>query len=292
MISIIKSARIRQIQYCSRLLRGISAVRIGFAVIKAARTLPLVRGMLFALVGYNRPFPTLKDAAAAIAGYEGSGHSNPNYLAIKIPEAEKPRPGDYAALFHLERARSQIHKVFDLGGSVGNLFYCYSEYLDFSHGLCWTVCDLVETNRLGERLASSKGEQRLRFTDQLTDADGSDLMIVSGSLHYFEEPLSNMLAAFAIKPRYVLVNRAPLVDVPSLATVQDGGTYRLACMLHNRNDLIQGLGALGYELVDSWEIRERSVTIPCYPDRSARSYSGLFFELRASNGSSCERIAG
>jgi putative methyltransferase (TIGR04325 family) len=280
MNSIIKRVRIRQIQYCSRLLRGISAVPMGLAIIKVARTLPLVRGILVAMTGYNRPFPTLKDAAAAIGGYEGSGHSNPNYLAVKVPEAEKPRPGDYAALFHLERTMSQIHNVFDLGGSVGNLFYCYSKYLNFPPDLSWTVCDLVETNRLGEILADSKEERRLRFTDQLVDADGSDLLIISGSLHYFEQPLSNILAAFVIKPRYVLVNRAPLVDVPAVATVQDGGTYRLACMLHNRHDLIRGLGALGYELVDSWDIQNRSVIIPCYPDQSAQSYSGLFFRLK------------
>jgi putative methyltransferase (TIGR04325 family) len=282
MNSVIERARIRQIQYCSRLLRGISAVPMGFALVKAVRDLPLLRGILLAVIGYNRPFPTLKEATAAIAGYEGGGHSNHNYLAVKIPDAEKPRPGDYAALFHLERIRTQIANVFDLGGSVGNLFYCYSKYLDFPAGLCWTVCDLAETNRLGEGLAASRNERRLRFTDQLTDADGSDLLILSGSLHYFERPLSDILAEFSIKPRYVLVNRSPLVDVPALATVQDGGTYRLACMLHNRSDLIQGLGTLGYELVDSWDIQNRSVIIPCYPDRSARSYSGLFFRLKAS----------
>jgi putative methyltransferase (TIGR04325 family) len=281
MFLIMKRARIRQIQLCSRWLRGISAVPIGFAIIKAVRVLPLFREILTAIAGYNRPFPTLKDAAAAIVGYEGRGHSNPNYLAVKVPEAETPRPGDYAALFHLERTMSQIHRVFDLGGSVGNLFYCYAKYLDFPPDLSWTVCDLVETNRLGEILADSKKERRLHFTNQLIDADGSDLLIISGSLHYFEQPLSNILAAFVIKPRFVLINRAPLVDVPALATIQDGGTYRLACMLHNRNVLIQGLGTLGYELVDSWEIQNRSVIIPCYPDWSAQSYSGLFFRLKA-----------
>jgi putative methyltransferase (TIGR04325 family) len=280
MISIIKRVRIRQIQHCSRLLRGICAVPMGLAIVKVARTLPLVRGILVALAGYNRPFPALKDAAAAIVGFEGSGHSNPNYLAVKVPEAEKPRPGDYAALFHLQRIMPQVQNVFDLGGSVGNLFYCYSKYLDFPPDLSWMVCDLATTNRLGETLADSRKEQRLRFTDQLMDADGADLLIISGALHYFEQPLSNMLAAFVVKPRYVLVNRAPLVDVPALATVQDGGTYRLACMLHNRNDLIQGLVTLGYELVDSWDIQARSVIIPCYPDWSAKSYSGLFFQLK------------
>lgn len=248
-------------------------------MIKAVRGLPVVKPFMNALLGYNRPFASLNDAAAAIAGYEGGGHSNPTYLGSKIPDAEKARPGDYAALFYLQPLISQIRSVFDFGGNVGNLFYCYSRYLDFSPDLRWTVLDLPETNRLGEKLAESNKEQRLRFTDRISDADGVDLFVSSGSLHYFEQKLSDTLAPFAVKPRYVLIIRAALVDVPSFAAVQDGGTWRLACFLHNREGLVQGLARLGYELVDSWDITERSVIIPCYPDWSARTYSGLFFRL-------------
>jgi putative methyltransferase (TIGR04325 family) len=274
---LVRRFRLVQIQHCSRVLRGVCSFPAGFAAVRTARKLPVVRNILGALVGYNQPFPTLKDAAAAIAGYEGGGHHNSSYLSVKIPEAETPRPGDYAALFHLERVASQIHRVFDLGGSVGNLFYCYSKYLNFPSDLRWTVFDLPLTNKVGEDLARSVREERLCFTDQLMDADGQDVFISSGSLHYFEQPLADLLAPLRVKPRYVIVNRAPLVDVPSLATIQDGGTYRLACMLHNRTGLITGMEQLGYELVDSWNIRERSVVIPCYPDLSAKTYSGLFF---------------
>jgi putative methyltransferase (TIGR04325 family) len=279
MSSIARRMRIRQIQMSSRLLRGVCASPTGLAIIKRMRAAPMFQTMLDAIVGYNRPFQTLDEAAAAIVGYEGGGHSNPDYLAVKVPEAENPRPGDYAALFHIRRNLSTIHTVFDLGGSVGNLFYCYARYLNFSPDLSWTVCDLAETIRVGKILADSREERRLRFTDQLKDADGSDLLVISGALHYFEQSLSNILASFISKPRYALINRAPLINVPAFATVQDGGTYRLACKLHNRNDLIQGLAGLGYELVDSWDIPSRSVIIPCYPDRSAESYSGLFFQL-------------
>ena len=211
---------------------------------------------------------------------KGGGHSNPNYLAVKLPEAERPRPGDYAALFHLELSKQRIKSVFDLGGSIGNLFYCYSKYLHFPNEFRWTVFDLPETIGLGEKLARSNLEKRLHFTDRLNDAEGVDLLISSGSLHYFEKPLPEMIAAFVSKPDYVLINRVPLVDVPSFATVQDGGSYRLPCFLHNRKELIQGLESLGYELLDSWEIGERSVIVPCYPDWSAHSYSGLFFRMK------------
>lgn len=279
---ILKRVRIRQIQLFSGILRRICALRFGAAAIKAIRALPVMKGFLDALVGYRRPFPTLSDAAAAIAGYEGGGHSNPNYLAVKVPEAEMPRPGDYAALYHLERLTPRFCSVFDVGGSVGNLFYCYSRYLKFSADLRWTVYDLPDTNELGKNLAASKNELRLHFTDQVTEADGVDLLICSGALHYFEPKLSDIIAELTVKPKYLLINRAPLVDVPSFATVQDGGTYRLACYLHNRAALVQGLEDIGYELLDSWDITERSVIVPCYPDWSARTYSGLFFQQKLS----------
>lgn len=281
-MGLFKRIRIRQIQLSSGILRRICALQFGAAAIKTLRALPIVKGFLDFLVGYCRPFPTLRDAAAAIAGYEGGGHSNPNYLAVKVPEAEKPRPGDYAALYHIERLTPHVRSVFDVGGSVGNLFYCYSRYLDFSSDLRWTVYDLPDTNELGKNLAESNNETRLHFTDQVAEANGVDLLISSGALHYFERKLSDTIAELTVKPRYLLVNRAPLVDVPAFATVQDGGTYRLACYLHNREALVQGLKDIGYELLDSWDITERSVIVPCYPDWSARAYSGLFFQLKSS----------
>jgi putative methyltransferase (TIGR04325 family) len=238
--------------------------------------------ILSALLGYNRPFATLQDATAAIAGYDDGGHSNAGYIAVTTSDVERPLPGDHAALYHLQTVITNIHKVFDVGGSVGNLLYRYTNYLEFPLDLNWTVFDLVETNGLGERIAISKNERRLRFTDRFLDANGTDLLISCGSLHYFEPPLWEMVAGLSARPRYILINRAPLVDVPTFATVQDGGRYRLACILYNRNNVIEGFERLGYELVESWEIPGLSVIVPGYPDRSALSYSGCFLRIGSS----------
>jgi len=91
---------------------------------------------------------------------------------------------------------------------------------------------------------------------------------------------SNMIAGFVNRPPFVLVNREPLTNGPTTATVVDGETYRLPTMLHNRDSIIEGMAALGYEMLGSWQIPERSVIIPCYPDRSALEYSGMFFRLK------------
>jgi putative methyltransferase (TIGR04325 family) len=113
------------------------------------------------------------------------------------------------------------------------------------------------------------------------EAEGVDLLTIAGALHYIEKRLPALISELGRKPRYIRINRAPLVGCPAFATVQEGGGYRLACFLYNRDELIRGFESLGYELVDSWQIAEPEhfVGMTCYPDRSVTAYSGLFLRL-------------
>ena len=66
-----------------------------------------------------------------------------------------------------------------------------------------------------------------------------------------------------------------------MATVQDGGGDNLfSCMVYNLDEMIKGFGQLGYTTVDVWQAAELSLIIPGYPDRSAMSYSGMFFRQK------------
>ncbi len=252
-----------------------------FAALKLARELPMARQGLDALVGYRRPFAAFADAAAAISGFEGGGHAGTYYIGLTVRDAEKVRPADYPALFHIQRLMPQIRTVFDLGGGIGSIFYCYVKYLDAQAGLSWRILDLPETSRTGAEIAKERNEPRLRFAVQWSEAEGVDLLVAIGALHYFEKSLPSMISELERAPRYVLINRAALVDGPEFATVQEGRGYRLACFLYNRDDLIRKFESLGYQLVDSWQIAEPEhfISVPCYPDRSVSAYSGLFFAL-------------
>lgn len=278
--SFAKRARIRQIQFCARCFGALRLIPAFCRLLQATRELPIIRNILASTMGYNRPFATLRDAERAVAAYAGSGHSDPALAVNLMARIDTAKPSDYPALFFLQGVTPFIRTVFDFGGNVGNLFYCYSKYLEFSTDLVWTVYDVQENVTLGEQIASDSDEGRLRFTTSLSDGDGADLFIATGALHYFDRLLPEMIAEFEKKPRYVLVNRTPLVDGPPLATVQDGGPYRVACMLYNRNDLIKKFADNGYEMVEGWSAVERSLIIPCYPDRSVYAYSGMFFRLR------------
>jgi putative methyltransferase (TIGR04325 family) len=282
-MSIFRRARVKQIQFCSRQITRLSRVPLLFAVLKRVRELPIVRPAMNAVVGYRRPFPTFADASAAIAAYEGGGHSNATYIERTIRNGRIARLSDYPALFHIQHLLPQLRTVFDLGGGPGNTFFCYSKYLDMPRDLTWRVLDLPEQRRIGTQLAKERNEHRLDFAVEWGNAEGVDLLITTGALHCFEKSLPSMISELRRKPRHVLINRAALVDCPPFASVQDGEVYRLACFLYNRNDLIREFESLGYELVDSWPAPEPGhfVSMPFYPDRSVMAYSGLFLRLNA-----------
>ena len=105
-------------------------------------------------------------------------------------------------------------------------------------------------------------------------------MLASGSLHYFDTPLSQRVAGLPEKPSYILINRAPLIDGPTKATVQDCGTHRGGCVLYNRAEFVTAIEAIGYEVVDNWKVWELSLKVVGRPESSASPYSGFFFRLK------------
>jgi hypothetical protein len=52
-------------------------------------------------------------------------------------------------------------------------------------------------------------------------------------------------------------------------------------MVYNRDEMIKGFEQLGYTTVDVWQAVELSLIIPGYPDKSATSYSGMFFKQKS-----------
>ncbi|HEX4773095.1 MAG TPA: methyltransferase, TIGR04325 family [Bryobacteraceae bacterium] len=279
-ISLSKRLRVHQVRFCSQLIRNTSHLPAISAFFKSIRDVPVFRNVVNGIIGYNRPFPTLQQAKAYIADYDGGGHGHP-FCAINLMKTvQNANPSDYAALFFLQPILPAVRTVFDFGGSVGNLWYCYSNYISMPADLTWTVFDVPENVQLGEQIAKDAGENRLRFTSFLCDGDGADVFIATGALHYFEESLPAMLSEYHSKPRYVLINRTPFSSGAPFATVQDAGRYRVACMLYNQDQLIEEFRGVGYDLVDRWSAAERTHIIPCYPDLSVNAYSGMFLKLR------------
>jgi len=282
-LPLIKRIRERQIRITARAFIGAEKLPGGSRFMHTLAHSRLTAPLLNAALGYLRVFDSLQEAEAAARSYSGGGHEHPDYAKLHMAVSQEPRPSDYAALFHLRGLDLQGARIFDVGGNAGNLFYLYDRYLPLPGDCIWQVFDLPKWAEAGKKEAARRGEERLRFTVRWEDADGASVLLVSGSLHYFAPPLWQRIAALAAKPSFVLINRTPLIEGPTKATVQDAGICRVACVLYNRAEVILGFEAAGYELVDSWKAWERSLKRAGRPEASAAPYSGLFFRRKRSS---------
>ena len=272
--------RILQIRALASLLNTLGQRALGRSLITRMRSYRASRVVLDACLGFRRVFPSFVAAQACASKYIRSGHEHPDEIRFHTSISDIVRESDYPVLFHLAPLAPSMRNVFDLGGNVGNLFYSYQSKLSFPATLTWTVYDLPMKKPLGEKLASERAESRIRFTTNLADASGCDVFIASGSLHYFEEPLHEILRSLERLPDHVFANRMPCSSGSDIITVQDNRSYLVPCKLHSRMTLIAGMETLGYELQSEWPVHERRLLVPTHPDLSIRTYSGFYFRRK------------
>lgn len=272
--------RVLQIRALASLLNFLGGRSAGRNLLARLQSNPIASRSINALLGFRRVFPSFAAAQASASQYIQAGHEHPDELRYHTSISATVRESDYPLLFHLAPLAPQLRHVFDFGGHVGNLFYAYQTQLRFPPTLLWTVYDLPIKKPLGEKLAAERGESRIRFTNSVAEASGADVFIASGSLHYFEQPLHEILRTLERLPDHVFVNRSPISAGADLITVQDNRSYLVPCKLHSRASLIIGMQALGYELRSEWPVHELRLLVPTHPHLSARTYSGFYFRRK------------
>jgi putative methyltransferase (TIGR04325 family) len=278
--SLLLRLRIVQIRALTSLLNFLGGRSAGLNFIARLRSNRITESLLNASLGFRRVFPSFAAAQACASRYIQSGHEHPDEIRYHTSISDIVRESDYPLLFHLAPLAPELRQVFDHGGNVGNLFYAYQTQLRFPPTLLWTVYDLPIKKPLGEKLAAERGETRIRFANTLAEASGSDVFIASGSLHYFEQPLHEILHTLESLPNHVFVNRSPCSAGADLITVQDNRSYLVPCKLHSRANLISGMQALGYELQSEWPVHELRLLVPTHPDLCSRTYSGFYFRKK------------
>lgn len=224
-------------------------------------------------------YPSFAEAWRAAAQDRHAGHEHPQAIRTHLDLARTLRPSDYAALFWLSRIDGDLH-VFDFGGNVGNLYYSYRPYLlATGRALQWTVHDLPAIVDAGRVLAAQREEARLRFAEDFEALRGCNLLLASGALHYWEEPLDAFFARLPERPPNILVNRTPVHDrEDDFITVQRCEHYAVPCIVRNSDGLIDAFARAGYRLVDRWKALELSLDLPLFPRRSVPWYQGFYFQ--------------
>lgn len=184
---------------------------------------------------------------------------------------------DYPVLFWLHKLLGPNARVFDFGGNVGNRFYAYRSRLDFPPGMQWLVCELPEIVKVGRKIAAREPSDGLAFTEDFASGDGADILLASGSVQYLGASFADQLAGLSRRPRHLVINRTPLCDGASFVTLQNGGPVFYPSHVMNREAFLNGLVALGYELLDTWKDMSEPVAVPFHPEFASLSFHGLVF---------------
>ena len=274
-----RKLRILQIRLLATLLIYTSRISFGRSVVLFARSVGPVRWLLERLLGYRCSFSSFEQAKSCSSQFISAGHEHEDDIRMHLSSSRAARESDYPVFFYLSQSEKPLTSVFDFGGNIGNLFYCYQNYLNFSKGISWKVYDLPELRQAGQKIAAERGESRLNYVNGFDQLDAVDLFLASGSLHYFESSLPELLAQAKRLPSRVIVNRTPFSNAGDLITIQDNGSFLVPCKLHNKQKVLDGMAALGYKLRGSWPVAERALYVPLHPDCSSSTYFGFYFEL-------------
>lgn len=229
------------------------------------------------LAGLRRVYASPAEAAEACrrAGYVG--HELPELRQIHLDWPQMI--SDYPVQLRLATIAGR--RLFDFGGSVGNVHYAYGKRVAAVARWEWTVYDLPELVEAGRELARERGNTALRFTTELSAGRDCDLALFSGSLHYWEGSIAELFDRIGSLPPHVLINRSPMRDRGDDLNVIQSGHAAFPCRLRSRERLEAAFAALGYELVDHWTEPELAYRLTLLPDYSASGYHGFYFRLAA-----------
>lgn len=241
--------------------------------------------------GYSGRYSDFAAAERALptglAGFDHDAMADIGHYTTMAGEIEPMPTTEYPVLFWLRDALDGgARTLLDLGGYVGHAFHQYDRYLAFPDDFRWTVFDLPHITKAGQALAAQRPTPRLRFTNSVDDGNGMDILLAAGSLQYLPETyLRERLKAWSKRPRHLIVQRTPLHARHAFVTIQSvitrtGEVSFCPYSIPARASFIEGLLALGYELVDSWE-KPRSLDVPFHPECHVETYSGLYFRLRS-----------
>jgi putative methyltransferase (TIGR04325 family) len=226
-------------------------------------------------------YRSFDEAARAAPASKPIGYDNPGPAALYRNLLDTVDMSDYPVLFWLERAIGPgAKRLFDLGGHVGVRYYGFRSRLAWPEGFTWQVMDVPAVVQAGRELAIEKRANDLLFTERREDMAGADILFATGSLQYLEKPLHELLAPIPDRPAHVIINQLPMQDGPAYYTLQSIGSAFCPYRIEDRDGLVAGMAALGYDKLDAWQTPEKHCPIPFYPERSVNGYEGMYFRAR------------
>jgi len=183
---------------------------------------------------------------------------------------------DYPVLFWLKGLMRPGVRITDLGGSTGRTYYAFSKALELPADAEWLVAELPAAVDMGTRVASARGETRLSFATDYGLHFRPNIFLTMGTLQYLPERLPEILTGLKSLPDHVVINKVPVTSGPAYWTIQGLSVTQVPYYIHNETELVKGIEALGYELVDTCHTL-RGIRIPFHAENDVHHYAGYFF---------------
>lgn len=218
-------------------------------------------------------FPTYAAALSALPAQSESGWEHDELVA-----ADYFQPSLYATLFWLVQIVREGTRIIDFGGATGQTHREYVRRVALPKSASWTVVDLAPAIRRGRELAIAHGITGLAFAERIDNLQGCDIFLSRGCLQYVEAPLSDLLSSLPALPEYLLLDKIPLSDGPSIVTIQNLHFSAAPYKIFNREAFLAPLLQRGYTVVDEWPVQDLSCAIPFHPESFLAAHSGLLLK--------------
>jgi putative methyltransferase (TIGR04325 family) len=225
---------------------------------------------------YRGIYPTYRAAVEALPKGKLQGFDLESVPEYFLKNELALNPGDYPVLFWLSQIVKAGSRVFDFGGGLGQCYYAYQKFLQFPPEIRWTVCDVESFLCRGPELAREREINNLFFTADPQQADGVQLFLSTGALHYIEPDLSEILGRLEALPQHILINRVPMYSGEPYYTKQNAYHSYSVNKVMNESRFVRGIQDLGYQQVDAWKL-PRTLHVPFHPDRFVANYRGFYF---------------
>lgn len=225
-------------------------------------------------------YPSRDAALASLPETRRRGYDDETIADVSYVQMCARAVHDYPVIHWLSRLAPDIRQIADVGGHLGTKYIAFSEVLDLS-GFDWTVQDLPGIVAAARRRQAAGGlPGALRFVSDPRDLPAPDLLLASGLLQYLDRPLSALLADLPAAPKYLLLNKVALRDGPAVFTIERIGHGRVPYQIRDRAAWMAELDALGYEVLDSWEIPGLGHQIATHPWLGRSESRGFMLERR------------
>ena len=176
--------------------------------------------------GYSGVFSSVEKAARsapiAVTGYNQTGMADLDVYSHANGDFRLMPSTQYPALFWLRPAIEQgARRLLDSGGYVGHVNYQYCPNLNLPDEFAWTIYDVPDILQTGQRIATERGAQHLRFTNDISMIGEADIVFAAGSIQYLEEGFLHQALRDANRlPPHVIIHRTALHPTRSFVTLQ------------------------------------------------------------------------